>query len=77
MKCYCGNTEFKYSQNIWAEIKICLGEIEFVEDKNNDPPEGPFRCTSCGREFDEYEEKDWSRGTKRRLLAAQQNRGKI
>ena len=61
MKCFCGNTEFKHTQNIVAEITISLGETVDLVRKDIDPPDGPFRCTSCGREFDEYEDKDWSR----------------
>jgi len=44
-----------------AEITISLGETVDLVRKDIDPPDGPFRCTSCGREFDEYEDKDWSR----------------
>lgn len=62
MKCYCGNTEFKHTQNIVADITISLGEtVELVRTDDNSP-DGPFRCTSCGSVFAENEDKDHSKG---------------
>ena len=71
MKCYCGNTEFKCTQTIVAELTIVFGETTELIRKDNDHLDGPFRCTHCGRKFDEYEDKDYSRAEKRRIKAGQ------
>ena len=60
MECTCGNDKFKAHQVCYIEIIVNKNnrwESNYPNDKfccyNSYAPFGPYKCTKCGKEYDE------------------------
>ena len=55
MKCECGNNRF-YAHQVCHHEVIVNGDNVFMEDSEiyeSELPFGPYRCTKCGKEYEE------------------------
>ena len=62
MICLCGNTEFYAHQRVYMHVVIDEHNV-FVSTRDGsgepcgiyhaDTPYGPYRCTKCGKEYEE------------------------